>query len=133
MENHIWRFGVVANITEYHIGDDGKQYRGTKPFPPGTKVYLGGKNWDNTRKNIGVIGRNRFGRIVLEWISVDCLENVRTQRIYKPHILEIISHEERIEGWKWWEQTASDRKETKEFVENWNLICLIKANCTPFS
>jgi len=31
MENHIWRFGVVANITEYHIGDDSKQYRGTKP------------------------------------------------------------------------------------------------------
>ena len=41
MDNPEWRFGVVANITEYHIGEDRKQYRGTKPFTVGTKVYLG--------------------------------------------------------------------------------------------
>ena len=92
MQNPVWRFGVVANITEYHIGEDGKQYRGTKPFTAGTKVYLGGKNWNKNLKYIGAIGRNRFGRIVLEWIPIDCLENVRTQRIYKPHVLKIIIH-----------------------------------------
>ena len=121
MENHIWRFGVVANITEYHIGDDGKQYRGTKPFTPGTKVYLGGKNWSEKSNDIRGIGRNRFGRIALEWISVDCLENIRTQRIYKPRVLEIIDFEERVEGWEWWKQTVSDRKETEEFVKNWKV------------
>lgn len=119
MENPIWRFGVVANITEYHIGDDGKKYRGTKPFTPGTKVYLGGKNWNKTSNSIGVIGLNRFKRTVVEWISVDCLENIRTQRIYRPHVLEIIRHEEHSEGWEWWSRTASDRKETEEFVKNW--------------
>ncbi len=119
MDNPEWRFGVVANIKEYHIGEDGKQYRGTKPFTVGTKVYLGGKNWNYKRDSIGVIGQNRFGRIVLEWISIDCLENVRTQRIYKPHVLEIISYEECIEGWEWWKKTASDRKETEQFVKNW--------------
>jgi len=85
----------------------------------GTKVYLGGKNWNDKRDSIGVIGRNRFGRIALEWISIDCLENVRTQRIYKPHVLEIISYEECIEGWEWWKKTVSDRKETEQFVKNW--------------
>ena len=119
MGNSIWRFGVVANITEYHIGEDGKQYCGTKPFVAGTKVYLGGKNWNKTLNNIGVVGRNRFGRIVLEWVSVDCLENVRTQRIYKPLVLEVISYEERVEGWDWWKQTELDRKETEEFVKTW--------------
>ena len=121
MENVIWRFGVVANITEYHIGDDGKKYKGTKPFTSGTKVYLGGKNWDSTRQNIGVIGRNRFGRIALEWIPIDCLTSIRTQRIYKPRVLEIIDQEERMEGWDWWKRTTSDRKETEEFVKNWKL------------
>ena len=119
MENTRWRFGVVANIVEYHIGEDGKEYRGTKPFTAGTKVYLGGKYWSGERNLIGVIGRNRFGRIALEWIDVSLLENIRTQRIYKPRILDIIDYEERIEGWEWWGKTASDRKETKDFVENW--------------
>lgn len=117
MDNHEWRFGAVANITEYHIGKDGKQYRGTKPFTPGTKVYLGGKDLDNTCSSIGVIGKNRFGRIALEWIPINCLENIRTQRIYNPRILDIIDYQEVLEGWKWWGQTASDRKQAKEFVE----------------
>lgn len=112
----MWRFGVVANITEYHIADDGKAYRGTKPFTPGTKVYLGGKGWDDKKEFIGVIGRNRFGRIALEWIPVNCIENVRTGRIYNPRILSIIDYEENLEGWEWWGKTSSDRKETKEFV-----------------
>jgi len=115
----MWRFGVVANITEYHIGDDGKEYRGTKPFTPGTKVCLGGKGWDDKNDSIGVIGRNRFGRIALKWIPVNCIENVRTGRIYNPRILSIIDCQERLEGWEWWGKTPSDRKETKKFVENW--------------
>ena len=105
MENKDWRFGVVANITEYHIGEDGNVYRGTKPFTPGSD-------------SIGVIGRNRFGRIVVEWIPVNCLENIRAQRIFKPSILKIISYEEIAEGWEWWGRTSSDRRATKEFAED---------------
>ena len=119
MENIKWRFGVVANITEYHIGDDGNEYRGTKAFTSGTKVYLAGKYWNNERECISVIGRNRFGRIVLESVSTNCLENIRVQRIYKPHVLEIIDYLEVMEGWIWWARTSADRKETKKFVEDW--------------
>ena len=120
MENSDWRFGVVANIKEYHIGDDGNIYRGTKAFTPGTKLYLAGKNWDNTRNTIGVIGRNRFGRVTLAFISVNCLENVRTQRIFRPLILEIIHYLEFCEGWPWWERTAADRKDAVRFVRDWH-------------
>ena len=129
MNNPEWRFGVVANITEYHIGEDGKKYRGTKPFTAGTKVYLGGKNWSDKQDRIGAIGRNRFGRIVLEWIEVGCLENIRTQRIYKPRVLDIISYEECVEGEEWWKQTALDRKETEDFVKNWKIYLLEKSRC----
>lgn len=121
MENQSWRFGVVANITEFHTDKDGTVYRGTKPFTAGTKVYLAGKDWDATREDISVIGRNRFGRIVLEHIPVDCLENIRAQRIYKPVVLEIIAYLEDMEGWVWWTRTSADRKETKKFVENWGI------------
>lgn len=118
MKNPDWRFGVVANITEYHTGEDGREYRGTKAFTPGTKVYLGGKGWNEERDSIGVIGRNRFGRMVLEWVPVDCLKNIRTQRIYSPRVLVMIDYQESCEGWKWWGRTSLDRKETKEFVRN---------------
>ena len=43
MQNPIWRFGVVANITEYHIIENEKQNQVTKRFKVGTKVYLGVK------------------------------------------------------------------------------------------
>lgn len=119
MDEINWRYGVVANIAEYHIGKDGQKYHGTKPFAPGTKVYVGGKYWSNTLDEIGVIGPNRFGRITLEWIPSNSLENVRPQRIYRPEILNIIFRQEVIEGWEWWKRTSSDRKETIEFVNNW--------------
>jgi len=121
MEIKSWRFGVVANITEYHTGEDGVVYYGTKPFTAGTKVYLAGKDWDTTNTTISVIGRNRFGRIVFEHIPVECLENIRTQQIYKPVVLKIISYLEEADGWVWWGRTAADREETKKFVEDWQI------------
>lgn len=119
MENQAWRFGVVANITEFHTDKDGNTYRGTKPFTPGTKVYLAGKDWNASLENISVIGLNRFGKMVLESIPIECLENVRTQRIFQPHVLEIIDYLERIDGWVWWSRTSNDRKGTKQFVKDW--------------
>ena len=75
--------------------------------------------YDATREEINVIGRNRFGRIVLEHIPVECLENIRTQRIYKPVVLKIINYLEVMDGWVWWARTSNDRKETKKFVDEW--------------
>lgn len=121
MENQTWRFGVAANITEYHTDKDGNVYRGTKPFTAGTKVYLAGKDWDCASEDISVIGRNRFGKTVFESIPVECLENVRPQRIYKPVVLKIISYLEEMDGWIWWGQTADDREAAKKFVEEWKI------------
>lgn len=114
-----WRFGVVANITHSHLDEGGELCYGTKAFTPGTKVYLGGKYWDRANPQIGVIGMNRFGRIVVESVPVDLIEKVRTQRIYKPTVLKIMSYLEAMDGWEWWKRTAADRKDTEQFVKEW--------------
>ena len=114
-----WRFGVVANIAEYHLGDDGNVYRGTKPFTPGTKVYLAGRDWNRDENNISVIGLNRHGRFALEIIPANCLENVRAQRVFKPAVLEIMHYLEILDGWRWWGITSADRKATKQFAIDW--------------
>ena len=115
-----WIFGVVGNIVKTHSGEYGVVYYGTKAFTGGTKVYLNGKYWDSQCENIAVIGRNRFGRIVFERVPVELLENVRVQRIYKPHVLEIIDYLRWMEGLEWWERTSADRRDTERFVKEWN-------------
>lgn len=115
-----WRFGVVANITYSHIDENGEIRYGTKAFKPGTKVYLGGKYWDSTNPNIGVIGLNRFGRTVVESVPVELVENVRTQRIYNSKVIKIMDHLEVMDGWEWWKRTAADRRETEQFVKEWS-------------
>ena len=104
MDEAKWRFGVVGNIVSEHTDDDGNVYYGTKAFTPGTKVYIDGKFWDYQRTDISVIGRNRFGRVVLETVPISLIENIRTQRIYKPHVLEIIDYLRVMEGWEWWKE-----------------------------
>ena len=120
MDEAKWRFGVVGNIVSEHTDDDGNVYYGTKAFTPGTKVYINGKFWDPENPNIAVIGRNRFGRVVLETVPINLIESIRTQRIYKPHVLEIIDHLRVMDGWEWWERTAADRKDTENFVKEVN-------------
>ena len=115
-----WIFGVVGNIVKTHSGEDGVVYYGAKAFTGGTKVYLNGKYWDSRCENIAVIGRNRFGRTVFERVPIELIENVRVQRIYKPHVLEIIDYLRWMEGLEWWERTAADRKDTERFVKEWN-------------
>lgn len=114
-----WRFGVVANITHSHRDENNEERFGTKAFTPGTKVYLGGKFWDKTNLQIGVIGMNRFGKTVVESVPVELIEKVRTQRIYKPRVLAIMSHLEMMDGWEWWQRTAADRKDAEKFVKEW--------------
>ena len=120
MEQIEWRFGVVGNIVSEHTDENGNVYYGTKAFTPGTKVYINGKFWDYQRTEIGVIGKNRFGRVVLETVPINLIENIRTQRIYSPHVLEIIDYLRVVEGWEWWERTTADRKDAECFVKNLN-------------
>ena len=125
MENLKWIFGVVGNIIAKHIDEDGNTYYGTKAFTPGTKVYIGGKYWmpligtdrDLSTTTIRVIGRNRFGRVAAEDIPVFLIENVRTQRIYSPNILDIISYLHLLDGEEWWGNTVADRKGSENFVK----------------
>lgn len=114
-----WRFGVVGNIVKQHLDSEGVLRYGTKAFTGGTKVYIDGKGWSHDRDTVLVIGRNRFGRYAIESVPASLIENVRTQQIYKPKVLEIMDYEEAIEGWAWWKRTSADRKAAEEFVDLW--------------
>lgn len=66
-----WRFGVSGNIVNSHTDQEGVLRYGTKAFAGGTKVYLNGKLWRADRNEMKVIGRNRFGRFVVEHIPIE--------------------------------------------------------------
>ena len=112
-----WRFGVAGNIVRNHLDENGVQRFGTKAFSGGTKVYIDGKNWDGNANRIAVIGKNRFGRYLIETLPIDLIENVRPQRIFTPAILRVLDKEDIVDGWHWWGRTAADRKEAKAFAE----------------
>ena len=116
-KNNNWRFGVVGNIVKQHLDSEGIVRFGTKAFTGGTKIYLNGKNYMQGGKNIEVIGRNRFGRTVTDFIPLEYIENIRTQRVYKPVVLEIMAYLEAVEGDYWFGRTAADRKESELFVK----------------
>lgn len=117
MEKEIsWRFCVAGNIVRTHTDESGVLRYGTKAFTGGTKVYINGKNIQDPDK-VEVIGLNRFGRFVLDFIPVEYVENFRQQRVYKPKVLEIISALEALEGDIWWENSAKDREESLRFAE----------------
>ena len=122
----------MGNILHTHLDDNGKTLYGTKEFVGGTKVYIDGKNWYNyPRTKIVVIGLNRFHRYEIASISPELIENVRFQLIRKKPVLDILSHEERDEGWYWWGKTSTDKKEAMEFVDNWErIVAEAEANAT---
>lgn len=115
-----WRFGAVGNIVKQHIDEEGIVRYGTKAFTGGTKVYIDGIAWSKEQDSVSVIARNRFGRYVIERVPVELVENVRTQRIYKTTVLEIMDYEESMDGCPWWKRTVADRKAAKAFVDAWN-------------
>lgn len=123
MDNQDWRFGVVGNIVSEHIDKNGNVFYGTKPFTPGTKVYLDGRRCSYEKDEVYVIGKNRFRRMVLERIPVSCIENIRAQRIFDPHVIKIMNHLDMMDNWQWWGRTSADRRETKKFVEDWKNSC----------
>ena len=117
MDNKNWRFCVSGNVVKTHNDENGILRYGTKAFAGGTKIYLAGKYWDESRTDIGVIGQNRFGRYVVEGVPLELIENIRFQRVYKPVVLEIMDYLEVMDGWEWWKRTAEDRREAIAFAE----------------
>ena len=117
MKDAEWRFGVVGNIVGEHTDKDGSVYYGTKAFLPGTKVYINGKIWECEETTVAVIGRNRFGRLAFESVPINLIENIRTQRIYRPLVLEMMDRLRIMDGWAWWGRTVADRKAAESFVK----------------
>ena len=120
MEEIDWSFGVIGNIISQHTDQNGNIYYGTKAFTANTKVYIDGKHWNKDRKEISVIGRNRFGQMVLESIPSDLIENVRAKRIFDPQVLELMHRLQNMDGWGWWGRTANDRRDTEKFAKEFN-------------
>ena len=114
-----WRFGVAGNIVKRHTDESGTVRYGTKAFPGNSKVYIDGNTWDADTKTVTVLGRTRFKKYTVDRISVELIENVRCQRIYKPIILKIMDDLEMMDGWRWGKQTVQDRKNAERFVKIW--------------
>ena len=116
-QENSWRFCVAGNIVKSHLDAEGVVRYGTKAFTGGTKVYIDGKYWSDDQKSVNVIGKNRFGRFVIERVPIVLIENIRNQRVYKPTVLKIMHYVEWMDNWYWWGRTAEDRRETEAFAE----------------
>ena len=121
-ENNNWRFCAVGNIKAQHTDATDKVLYGTKAFSGGTKVYIDDKTWGLNDGQISVIGLNRFGRYAIESVPVDLIENVRSQRVYKPTVIKIMDYLEIMDGWQWRGRTVADRKAVTAFVKMWNSL-----------
>lgn len=119
MEDKEWRFCVVGNIVKQHQGEDGTVYYGTKVFPGGAKVYIADELLRLDNRTIKVLGLNRHKRYNMEWVSMDLIENVRVQRVFKPKVLNIMDNKGYLFGWAWRNRTAEDRRTLEAFVKNW--------------
>lgn len=114
-----WRFCVMGNIRRSHIGEDGCEHYGSKAFSGGTKVYLDGRLRQPSDGSFSVIGRNRFGRYVVERVSLSLIENIRAGRVFQPQVLDLMWKLERLDGWVWWGRSSADRRDTERFVREW--------------
>ena len=113
-----WRYGVAGNITKTHLDDQGILRYGSSAFCGGAKVYLCGKYWSKGRDTIGVIGLNRYKRMVFDDVPPELIENVRCTKVHKPSVLNLMDNWEFSDYW--WDNSVAARKDTKRFVEMWN-------------
>lgn len=113
----IWRFCVIGNIICEHLDETGALTDGSDSFPGGTLVVLGGKGWEFCEEVIGVIGVDRYGQLVLDYVPIQFIERIRFKRIYNPGILIRIDQIEYFEGWPWWDQDNNDALEARAFVK----------------
>ena len=103
-----WRHCAIGNIVKTYVDANGVLKYGTKVFSGRTKVFLCGKYWSEASETISVIGRNRFGRNVVEDIPVASIENVRLKKVYRPAILRIMNNWEFSNDW--WGDTKEDKE-----------------------
>ena len=53
-------------------------------------------------------------------MPISLIENVRTKKIFKPSVLNLIYVWHFTEGLEWWGRTAEDRKDTEAVAEKLN-------------
>ena len=117
-EKQPYKYCVVGNIVKSHIDENGVLRYGTSAYTGGTKVFLCGKFWRISDKEIAVIGLTRGKKYQVHDVSVNLIENVRRSRTFRPWVLDIMNDYEFFDCW--WHDKKEDRKETKEFVYIWN-------------
>lgn len=110
-----WRYCVAANIINEHIDDEGIARNGSIVFSPGRKVYLSKRLWRSPNE-VTVMSLNRFkSKYVLERVPLTHIENVRSQKVFKPRVTELmcddIEHPD-----MWWDNTDGDRLDAQMFV-----------------
>ena len=113
-----WKYCVVGNIVKTHHDEDGTLRYGTLTFIGGRKVYLCGKYWDSSDNTITVIGLNRGKRYQVQEVNVALIENVRSSKVYRPKIIEIMSDFEFCDSW--WGNKAEDKEDALDFIKRWN-------------
>ena len=118
-ESKEWRFCVVGNITEQHLGANKNVLFGTKAFVGGTKVYIDDRTFNLNKGTVTVIGLNRYGRYAVESVPIESIENIRLQSIFKPKVLAIMNMLETMEGWPWRGRSAEDRRLLEAFIKTW--------------
>ena len=110
-----WRYGVVANIVNERIDEEGITRKGTVVFPPGRKVYLSKRLW-RSPDGVTVMGLNRFkSKYVLERVPLAHIENIRCQKVFKPRVIELMDDEYAYRD-MWWANTDEDHLDTQMYV-----------------
>ena len=119
-EHKEWKYCVVGNIVKERIDENGVHRYGTAAFKGGTRVYLGGRGYEDyepNMKGITVLGLNRHRWYKYVYTMKEHIENVRLAKTYKPKILTMMCE---YEGWNgWWGNTEEDRIDAERFVARW--------------
>ena len=117
----LWRYAVAGNIKKTRIDENGVLRYGTAAFKGNTKVYLEGRLWDErlpeeNKTKICVLGLSRDGRYYVDCVAIKLIENLRVTRVYKPKVLEMMSHFEYCDGW--WGNTQEERDDASKFLKS---------------
>ena len=122
-KERLFKYCVVGNIVKERIDEDCSIKHGTIEFSGGTKVYLCGKPEYKNQNMIEVIGLSRMKRYSkrqyrVAYMPKMYIDNVRASKVYKTESLEIMNNDEFYD--EWWHDSLEDKRETEEFVEQWN-------------
>lgn len=117
-EKRNWKYCVVGNIVKQHYDEKGILRYGTPAFVGGAKVFLCGKLWAFSQREISVLGLSRGKHYQVHEVPVELIENIRCQKTYRPTVLDIMSNWEFED--LWWGNTSEDRQSVTAFVDKWH-------------